>query len=71
MNLDKTVLELGQIPFQIFPKLNTIIKVQRNHKIINKRYPSNTLENEHQGKLNVILLFIFQLLLFSSFLQSE
>ncbi|XP_046437519.1 little elongation complex subunit 2-like isoform X2 [Daphnia pulex] len=48
MTLDKTVLELGQIPYQIFPKMNTVVKVERKQNVINNRYPTNALENEYQ-----------------------
>jgi hypothetical protein len=68
MSLDNTVLELGQIPFQSFPKLNTIIKVQRNQKVISNRYPTNALTNEHEGKFVVIFLcFSFVIFHFTEF----
>ncbi|KAK4022764.1 hypothetical protein OUZ56_008211 [Daphnia magna] len=49
MTLERTVLELGRIPCQIFPPLNTLIKIQRNYKIINNRYPANVLESEQMS----------------------
>ena len=52
MLLQQTVLELGRIPCQLFPPLNTLIKLQRNPKIINNRYPANLLENDQGIKMS-------------------
>lgn len=72
MTLDKTVLELGLIPYQIFPKMNTVVKVERKQNVINNRYPTKALENEYQGMFDVTCVtFVTYLLTHLSFFLSE
>jgi hypothetical protein len=72
MTLDKTVLELGQIPYQIFPKMNTVVKVERKQNVINNRYPTNALENEYQGMFDVTCVtFVTYLLTHLNFFFSK
>lgn len=49
MVLEQTLLELGRIPSPIFPPLNTLIKLQRNTKLLNKRFPATELFQLEQG----------------------
>jgi len=60
LNLDRTVLELGKIPSPIFPTLNTIIKIKRDWKMIEKRFPNAELESEPGNLFSRIYLCFIQ-----------
>lgn len=47
LNLEANILNLGRIPSQFFPAVNSIVKVCRAYKIINKKYPSNNVRGNN------------------------
>lgn len=57
MVLEQTLLELGSVPYQIFPRLNTLIKLTRGHKAMSKRFPPTKCEDDLSKPLKIKLLY--------------